>query len=63
MGSDGEPFQESVRLHAVYGKDGTDNAHWAKATPGASFDITISNPDAIGLLIQGCDYYVDFIPA
>jgi archaellum component FlaF (FlaF/FlaG flagellin family) len=58
--ADGSTSQEQVVLTAVYG---TDNAQWSKWTPNASFSISINNPDAMGKLSSGHEYYVDFTPA
>ena len=62
MGSEGEITQEQVKLRAVYGKENSENAQWAKYTPSATFDIFINNPDAFGQLSSGHEYFVDFIP-
>lgn len=63
INSDGTVGQERVRLQAVYGEDGSDNARWSKWTPSATFDITINNPDAFNRLSKGHEFYVDFTPA
>jgi hypothetical protein len=60
---DGSTFQERVKLQAVYGPDGTDNAQWSKWTPSANFEITINNPEAFNKLSSGHEFYVDFTPA
>lgn len=57
---DGEKYSETVSLMAVYGKDGTANASWSKATPAGSVNLTISNPAAWGHFKQGGHYFVDF---
>jgi hypothetical protein len=62
-GEKGETTQEEVKLTAVYGADGTDNAQWSKWTPSAQFSITINNPDAMNKLSQGHEFFVDFTPA
>jgi hypothetical protein len=61
--ADGSTSQEQVTLAAVYGKDGTDNAQWSKWTPNASFVISINNPEAMGKLSNGHEFFVDFTPA
>ena len=61
--ADGSTNQERVKLQAVYGDEGTENARWSKWTPSASFDITINNPEAFGKLSSGHEYFVDFTPA
>lgn len=63
-GTDPENPQETVYLSAVYSDDPTsDNAQWSKWTPAANFNITISNPAALGKLIEGAEYFVEFKPA
>ena len=52
-----------MKLSAVYGTGETENAKWTKWTPSASFDIQINNPDAMGKLSKGHEYFVDFTPA
>ncbi len=54
--------QEHVKLCAVYGPVGSENAEWSKWTPTANFDIYISNPNAMGKLSKGGEFFVDFIP-
>lgn len=62
--SEGKPVTETVRLRAVYDSDpGSENAQWAKATPSASFEIYINNPQAFGVLRTDQEFYVDFTPA
>lgn len=60
---DGSVSQERVKLAAVYGKEGTENALWSKWTPSAEFTIAINNPDAFGKLANGHEFWVDFAPA
>lgn len=55
----GQTTSEEVKLMAVYGADNTENGQWSKWTPAASFSITINNPDAIGKVLNGHEYYVD----
>lgn len=54
---------EQVTLHAVYGKEGTDNATWAKYTPSGSLSLTIDNPEAWGQFEVGEEYFIDVTPA
>lgn len=63
LNEDGSTNQEEVKLAAVYGADGTDNAQWSKWTPNANFSITINNPDAFNKLSKGHEFYVDFTAA
>lgn len=60
---DGNIEQERVKLMAVSGLEGSENAKWSKWTPSASFEIYINNPDAHGVLSKGHEFYVDFTPA
>ncbi len=60
--SDGSTQQERVKLHAVYGEAGTENAQWSKWTPSAEFTIYINNPLAFNKVSSGHEYYVDFTP-
>jgi hypothetical protein len=60
---DGSINQERVKLSAVYGQEGTENAQWSKWTPSATFEIYINNPSAMGKLSAGHEYFVDFTPA
>jgi hypothetical protein len=53
---------ECVKLSAVYG-NGEENKSFAKATPCATVDMQIDNPDAQGAFVPGGEYYVDFAPA
>lgn len=56
--------QEAVQLYPVYSADpNSENAKWAKATPGGSLQLTISNPDAFGAFEPGKEYFVDIAPA
>lgn len=57
--SDGSTESEEVQLRAVY-EGSEENKQWSKWTPSASFLITINNPDAIGKLSSGHEFYVDF---
>ena len=60
---EGTVDSENVQLSAVYSNDPqAENNQWSKWTPSASFSITINNPNAIGKLSNGHEYYVDFIP-
>lgn len=61
MNEDGGIDHERVKLRAVYGEDGSENAQWSKWTPSASFEIHINNPAAFGQLSKGHEFYVDFI--
>lgn len=54
---------ETINLTAVYSPDESDENHqWSKWTPSASFNMTISNPNAFGKLSSGHEFFVDFIP-
>jgi hypothetical protein len=56
----GAKYTELVELWAVYGKDGSSNASWSKATPSGRVSLTISNPAAFGHFKPGGYYFVDF---
>lgn len=60
--SDGTIVQEKVKLSAVIGPEGSENAEWSKWTPSANFEIYINNPDAMNQLSRGNEYFVDFTP-
>lgn len=60
---DGSTMSERLKLQAVYGPEGSENAQWSKWTPAADFNITINNPNAFGKLSSGHEYFVDFTPA
>lgn len=63
LNSDGKTTMEKVTLQAVYSdKEGSENAKWSYWTPSATFDISISNPEAYGKLSTGHEFYVDFTP-
>ena len=53
---------EVVKLQAVYGNI-EENKSYSLATPTASVEITISNPEAFGKFVPKGEYYVDFTPA
>jgi hypothetical protein len=61
--SEGGTDTEIIKLQAVYGPEGSDNAKWSKWTPQATFEIHINNPEAFGTLSTGHEFYVDFTPA
>lgn len=59
---------ETITLNAVaagrYPEDGSDeNNTFAKFTPQATISITIANPELLGKIKQGDEYYVDFTQA
>lgn len=59
---------ETLHFHAVaaskYPEDGSDeNNTYAKFTPSAMLQITVTNPALIGTFQIGTEYYVDFTPA
>jgi len=60
--ADGTTGQEQVKLGAVYGSEGSENAEWSKWTPSANFEIYINNPSAMGKLSKGHEFFVDFTP-
>lgn len=62
MNENGLPDSETVTLQAVYGRGGSANEQWAKWTPSAQLNITISNPAAFGKLSKGSFFFCDFTP-
>lgn len=52
-----------VKFHAVHAgdKNSEDNT-FAKATPAASLEMQINNPDLRGIIKPGQKFYVDFTP-
>lgn len=59
---------ETLKFSAVsaksYPNDGTDeNNTFAKWTPSANLEMTITNPELIGKFNPGQQFYVDFTPA
>lgn len=60
--------QENIKFHAVakkgsYPSDGSDEDNtYAKFSPSAVLEISITNPALIGKLNPGEFYYVDFSP-
>ncbi len=53
---------EQVRLRAVY-SDSPENKTFAAATPSATVELNISNPEAFGAFEEGREYYIKFTPA
>lgn len=57
---------EIIQLAAVskkegYPEDGSDeNNSFARWTPQASLEMTITNPDLVGKIVEGQEYYLDF---
>jgi hypothetical protein len=49
----------TVKMNAVYGGSPEDNT-FAEATPSATLDISITNPETVGFFELGKHYYVDF---
>lgn len=60
---------EQLKFHAVakknaYPADGSDEDNsFARWTPSASLEMTITNPDLMGKFERGQKFYVDFTPA
>ena len=52
---------QAVKLNAVAGGTPEDNT-FAQATPTATVDISITNPETVGFFDLGESYYVDFVP-
>ena len=54
---------EALELRAVTIGDDKSNASWSNYTPSGALTLSITNKDAIGKLVPGQDYYLDFTPA
>lgn len=54
-----DEYSETPKLHGVYTGTPEDNTY-AKATPSASCEMRIDNPDAQGFFKPGKKYYVTF---
>lgn len=52
---------EEVKLIAVDGAK-KENANWSKWTPSGVLSLSISNPDAHGVIKVGSEYMVDITP-
>ena len=48
-----------VELSAVMGKD---NEPWSKYTPSGLLKISITNPEAVGAIELGREYWIDLTP-
>lgn len=58
-----EKNNEQIYASAVYSPDNTtENYEFSLATPSLSLNMVISNPMAFDRLVQGKEYYLDFIP-
>lgn len=59
---------ELIKLSAVaknkaYPEDGSDeNNSFARWTPSANLEMTITNPDLLGKITEGQEFYLDFTP-
>lgn len=51
----------NVELQAVTA-DNPENQSWSKATPSGNLKMFISNPDAVGALEKGKEYFIDISP-
>lgn len=65
---DGQPSQERLRFSAVsakaYPADGSDEDNtFARYTPSASLEMTITNPALLGKFRKGQVFYLDFTEA
>lgn len=54
---------QAVRLNAVAASNNPEDNSYAAATPSATVDISITNPNTVGFFELGKTYYVDFVPA
>lgn len=59
----GEKTGEQISARAVYSEDKTtENYSFSVATPSLSLLMYINNPNAFGILKEGLEYYLDFVP-
>jgi hypothetical protein len=62
--TDGTLGYETSQLWAVYSSDpASENYSFSQATPSASFNITITNPNAFGFFVEGQEYIFSISPA
>lgn len=55
---------ERVKLTAVWAdKTNAEDNTYAKATPSATVEIQVDNPEAHGAFVPGQKFFVDFTPA
>lgn len=60
---------ETLRFSAVYKSDGypadgsDENNSFARWTPTAELDMSITNPALVGKFVEGEEYYLDFTKA
>lgn len=54
--------QEVAKLSAISRGDDEESKSFWEATPSGSMEIHISNPDAMGFLVPGKEYYLTFEP-
>lgn len=59
----GEGVNPTVELRAVTQEHCAENETFWKYTPSGYLQMSITNPDAMGLFEQGKQYYLDFTPA
>lgn len=52
---------EEIRAHPVY-SGSEENKAFSLATPSGSLLLTITNPQAIGILKENQEFYLDFTP-
>ena len=56
-------LSETIHAFAVYSDDPeSENRKWSQWTPALTLNMTVNNPGAFGKLIEGKEYYLDFIP-
>lgn len=61
LAADGTKASEQVTLSAVYSSDpGSENYSYSQATPNATLQMYISNPDAFDFFEPGAEYVLTF---
>lgn len=60
-GHTGDPY-ENLGFSPVVGDGSTENDSFSKHTPNGSISLTVTNPDLLGKVSVGDQFYIDFIP-
>lgn len=56
------PVTKTLKFQSCYDNSIPEDLRFQKATPSASAEYNIDNPDALAQFELGKDYYVDFSP-
>jgi len=52
---------ETLHAHPVY-SGSEENKSFSQATPSGNLSLTITNPEAFGVIKEGQDFYLNFTP-